>query len=465
MNQHLQLDTLRSEIEKVTLEIISLTARRRKLVSQVVKEKQEFGIPVVNLNVEKKLREAVIERCRLEQIDSAASLRLLNQLIIESVQKQEAILQPSVVPNAYSILMKARAMELAGRKIVHLEVGEPDIGPPESVKTFLKQALDARLTKYSHSAGIIDLRTKLANKLNEHHGTTFSHEEVLVTPGGRFALVLSVLAGVTPGDEVIIVDPSYPAYGDIVRESGGRPVHVPTFLENDWIPQIAPLESCINDSTKMMIINSPSNPTGKVLAHSTLQDIVNLAGEHDIQILSDEVYATFTSSKIPSILDFPECSGIFVDSFSKTFRMSGFRLGYAASDKVTIQRMTQLQNTFLTSIPEFIQHAGLQALNCSVEAEQYSETIAQRRELMCDLLRDLPLSFCQPDGGFFIFAKLGIENFNGIQFAEKLLENRGVAVVPGNAYGSEYSRFIRISICQPENELIKAAECIKEVLQ
>ena len=239
----------------------------------------------------------------------------------------------------------------------------------------------------------------------------------------------------------------------------------PTYLENDWNPDIDLVESRINESTKMMILNSPSSPTGKTLERSTLRSLVDLAIEHDIQILSDEVYSRFTTAIHSSVLEFPECSQVFVDSFSKTYRMTGFRIGYAVSDASSIQRMTQLQNRFLTSIPEFIQYAGLKALDCKKEIEQYIATIEQRRNRMCSLLRDLPLSFCQPDGGFYIFPKLETEKFDGVQFAEKLLQEQGVSVVPGIAYGSDYSRFFRISVCQPESELIEAADSIKEVLK
>ncbi len=464
MNQSLQLDSLRVEIQKVTLEIISLTERRRILVQQVAKEKLANGIPVVNLDVEKRLRLAVIERCQAQQLDSKEALRLLNQLIHDSVQKQEVILNSSTIPNAYSSLMKARAMERSGRNVIHLEVGEPDLGPPELVKTSLKKALDLGYSKYSESAGIIDLRTKIANQLNEKYGSIYSSDQVIVTPGARFAIVLSVLSRIDRGDEVIILDPSYPAYADIVREAGGRPVRVPTYLENNWTPEIDLVKSRINESTKMMILNSPSNPTGKVLERSSLRSLVDLAIKHDIQIVSDEVYSKFTSAKHPSVLEFPECAQVFIDSFSKTYRMSGFRIGFAVSDISSIQRMTQLQNIFLTSIPEFIQYAGLKALDCKEDVEQYAAIIEKRRDRMCSLLKDLPLSFCQPDGGFFIFTKLKTEKFDGVQFADKLLEEQGVSVVPGIAYGSEYARFFRISVCQPENELVEAAESIKEVL-
>lgn len=464
MNQSLQLDSLRVEIQKVTLEIISLTERRRTLVQQVAKEKLANGLPVINLDVEMRLRLAVIERCQAQQLDSKAALRILNQLIHDSVQKQEVILKSSTIPNAYSSLMKARAMELSGRNVIHLEVGEPDWGPPESVKTSLKKALDLGYSKYSESAGIADLRTKITDQLNEEYDSKYSSDQVMVTPGARFAIVLSVLSKIDRGDEVIILDPSYPAYADIVKEAGGRPVRVPTFLENNWVPEIDLVKSRVNESTKMIILNSPSNPTGKVLERPSLRSLVDLAIKHDIQIVSDEVYSKFTSAKHTSVLEFPECSHVFIDSFSKTYRMTGFRIGFAVSDISSIQRMTQLQNIFLTSIPEFIQYAGLKALDCKEDVEQYATIIEKRRDRLCSLLKDLPLSFCQPDGGFFIFTKLETEKFDGVQFADKLLEEQGVSVVPGIAYGSEYARFFRISVCQPENELVEAADSIKEVL-
>ncbi|MHA2024890.1 MAG: aminotransferase class I/II-fold pyridoxal phosphate-dependent enzyme [Candidatus Thorarchaeota archaeon] len=464
MIENPNLIKLRSEIEQLTLEIIHLTGKRSSLAEKVMREKLTAGATLVNRGVERHLRNRVIEQCENEKQDSNFALRLLNQLITESVRIQRTHLKPTEAVNAYHVFVKAKALEKAGGKVIHLEVGEPDFGPPVEVAETLTKAVKDGHAGYTQSAGILELRTKIADHVNRIHKLDISAEQVTVTVGGRFAIYLDLVTSLRPGEEVVIFNPSYPAYSDCVRQVGGRPIHVSTSLDDKWIPNIGHLEDSINKTTRMIILNSPSNPTGKILSKSILSEIVELAIESDIQILSDEVYSEFAFSPHSSILQFPECNQVYVNSFSKTFGMTGFRLGYAISDVDTIQRMTKLQTLSLTCAPEFIQHAGVKAFDCKSEASQYTGIIEKRQKKVSNLLEKLPVSFLRPDGGFYIFPMLNNENETGLQFADKLLSEKGVAVVPGTGYGSEYFRFFRISVCQPVEQLIKAVTKIEEVL-
>ncbi len=464
MTKNPRLGDLRTEIEQVTLEIVSLAGKRTELARKVAKEKLNSGVPLVNREVEQHLRSIVTEQCSRDQSDSAFALRLLNELIMESIRKQESHITPSMPVSAYHIFVKARELERAGKEVLHLEVGEPDFGPPAAVAESLTRAVKNGHTGYTESMGIHELRSKIADHENQKHDLDISANQVIVTVGGRFALYLSLVASIRQGDEAIVIDPSYPAYSDIIRETGGRPIHLSTHLEDNWIPDIGLLEDNINQTTRMIILNSPSNPSGKVLDKSTLDMVVELAVENDIRIVSDEVYSEYASSPHTSMLQYEQCSKVYINSFSKTYGMTGFRLGYAVSDVDTIRRITQLQTLSLTCAPEFIQYSGVRALDCADDANRYTALIEKRITTFCKKLEKIPVSFYQPDGAFHIFPMLNDEKLNGLGFADQLLTEKGVAVVPGIAYGQKYSRFFRISVCQPEERLIEAVDRMEEIL-
>jgi aspartate aminotransferase len=435
------------------------------LAEEVSKEKARLGAPLVDLAVERHLREVVVNQCIRYGFDSNFGLRLLNQLITESIRVQEKSIKPIAAPNAYDMFVKARELERTGREILHLEVGEPDFGPPDYVKKTTSIAIERGRSKYTESAGILQLREKISEVLSQRYKRGISPEEVMVTVSGRFALYMGVASIVRAGDEVVIIDPSYPAYVDIVRAVGGRPIRCPTDMANKWDLDLSLIEDCTNQTTRAIILNSPNNPSGKTLDKSTLQRIADFAETNDIHLISDEVYSGFSFSPHTSVLQFPQCSHVFVHSFSKTYGMTGFRLGYAVSDVDTIRRMTKIQNLQLTCVPEFIQHAGLGALESDKDAKVYAATIKKRQKAMRKMLDKLPLSFHPPDGAFYIFPRLAKGFTDGQEFAERLLSEKGVCVVPGAAYGPQYSQFFRISVCQNEGTLIEAAKRMEGVLR
>ncbi|MFW9925864.1 MAG: aminotransferase class I/II-fold pyridoxal phosphate-dependent enzyme [Candidatus Thorarchaeota archaeon] len=464
MTDDASLSDLRQEMELLTLEIVKLAGRRSELAAKIGAEKIKKGIELVDREVERNLKAKVVEQCRRDASDIDFALQLVNELITESIRKQESHFETQVPQTAYHIFVKARKLESAGKEVFHLEVGEPDFGPPVTVCESMSNAVAGGHAGYTQSAGIQELRTKIAEHMNRFLGADISADQVIATVGGRFALYLSLATSLRPGDEAIIINPSYPAYSDCIRQVGGRPVHVSTQLENEWELDIGSLEDNINQTTRMIILNSPCNPTGKILDKSTIEKIVEISIENEILIVSDEVYSEFSFTPHTSTLQFPECNQIYVNSFSKSFGMTGFRLGYAISNVETVQKMIKLQNLSLTCVPEFIQYAGVKALDLLDEVKEYATIIENRQTVLCDKLEKLPLSFRRPDGGFYIFPKLNLDNLDGLEFAQRLLIEKGVAVVPGTAYGQEYSRFFRISVCQPEDILVEAAKRMEEIL-
>jgi aspartate aminotransferase len=464
LNDATNLDSLRGEVMKVTLEMVSLVSQRNALARQIGKEKARLGTSLVNLDVERGLRKAVLEHCKEIGIEPAIGQRLVTHLISESIRIQEMDSNPGISLDSHAVFVKAKEMEQAGRDVIHLEVGEPDFGPPEIVKKAVANAVSRGYTRYTQSVGIPELRQKIAVQISQQYQRKVSLEEVIVTVGGRYALFLGVAALIQPGEDAIIIDPSYPAYSSCIKEVGGRPIHVSTKMENGWVLDVDTVQELIGSSTKLLILNSPSNPTGKILDQSNFRELVALADENDIYIISDEVYADFSYTPHTSVLQYPDSKQITIKSFSKLFGMTGFRLGYAITDSETIKRMACIQKIQLTSVPEFIQHAGLAALDCIEDVKRHVATIKRRILTATKLLTRLPLSFTPPDGGLYIFLRMKTDAMNGSEIADRLLSKGGVCVMPGFVYGQHYNSFFRISVCQPEGQLVEAIGHIEEVL-
>ncbi|MFW9841990.1 MAG: aminotransferase class I/II-fold pyridoxal phosphate-dependent enzyme [Candidatus Thorarchaeota archaeon] len=457
------LSTLRKEIEQLTLEIVRLAGKRTKLTTDIGLEKQRLGLSLVNREVERNLRLKVLRQCAENGHDPNFALRLVNELIIESISKQELLEEPEEPLSAYHIFVKVKQLENEGKEIIHLEVGEPDFGPPKPVAESLTKAAVSGHAGYTQSSGIRELQEKIAAYVNQSFNSDIATEQIIVTVGGRFALFLGLATNLNPGDEVIIIDPSYPGYSDCVKEMGARPVHISAKLDDGWNIDPDLLNEAINRTTKMIIINSPGNPTGKIVEKTDLKMIADLSIDNGLLIVSDEVYSAFSFRPFTSVLQFPECNHIHVSSFSKTFGMTGFRLGYAISSAETIQRMIQLQNLSLTCVSEFVQHAGLKALDCLEESRDYVDLVMRRQTIITKELDKLPVRYHQPEGGFYVFPKISYD-LTGVEFAERLLTEKDVAVVPGTAYGKDFTQFFRISVCQPENNLIESVRRMEEIL-
>jgi len=271
----------------------------------------------------------------------------------------------------------------------------------------------------------------------------------MICPGARFAVYLAISTLLNPGDEIIVIEPSWPAYKDCALNAGIKVRTIKTTLETKWEPSVEQINNAINENTKMIVLNYPNNPTGKILPHKLLDDIVQTAKEHDLYVLSDEIYYHyFVSGRtgyVPDVEEYGYEKSIIIDSFSKSHAMTGFRIGYVVAEPSIIEKMSKLQALSLTNVSEPIQYVALQALKAGDSGAIFGNTkiIRSRLEALIKIAKDIGLEFIEPDGAMYLFAKTKYKNFDATKFSEKLLEH-GVAIAPGEGFG-DYKEFFRIT--------------------
>jgi aspartate aminotransferase len=411
--------------------------------------KSKLNVDVTDERVEQDIRNSVSKLAKEIGMDAEFSGKLLNIILAESIKLQQHQ-QCDTTPRQthLGIFMKAKQLEAAGKKIIHMEVGEPDYPPPKNVKRALIKSYESSHYHYTETKGILKLRQAIANKVQ--NGTRA--DQVIVTAGARFAVFSAFASLLKIGDEVISIEPAWPAYRECADFTGAKINFLKTTLEQQWIPDMETLASMINTSTKMIIINYPNNPTGRVLDEKTIEKIVSLARDNNMYILSDEVYSDYAFNGFKSILEYDYDKSIMISSFSKGHAMTGFRVGYAIANRYIIDKMTKVQATALTSVAEPMQYSALAALESS-NPSQNKKKMKKRLHLICNRLRKLSFSFFRPEGAMYVYPKFqnGIEG-DDITVVEKLLD-LGVAVAPGSGFGDSYRRFIRISGCQSEDIL------------
>ena len=446
----------RKKIEEITLEMIKLLKTRTDIAKQIGDAKTSLGMTVTDEEREDTLRSQVTKLSKEINLDQSTALKFLNLLLNESVKVQSDNKQTHL-----SMFLKAKALEEEGKKIIHLEVGEPDWNPPEEVKTALAEVYDKGYGKYGHAKGITELRTSLAS----FHELE-SKENIMVCPGARFAVYLAITTLLNSGDEIIVIEPSWPAYKDCALNAGVKVRTIKTTLETKWEPSVEQINNAINENTKMIVLNYPNNPTGKILPDKLLGSIIQIAKEHDLYVLSDEIYSEYTlggtswSETWNSVLSYGYKKSIITESFSKWKAMTGYRIGYAIAEPSIIDKMTKLQALSLTNISEPIQYVALQALKA--DTHSFASMVSSRQETLCDLAKNIGLEFIEPDGAMYLFARTKHKNFDATEFSEKLLEH-GVAIAPGEGFG-DYKEFFRITVID-ETRLMEGMTILDTVLK
>jgi len=430
----------RKKIEEITLEMIKLLKTRTDIAKQIGDAKASLGMTVTDEEREDALRSQVTKLCKEIDLDQSTALKFLNLLLNESVKVQSDSKQTHL-----SVFLKAKALEEEGKKIIHLEVGEPDFKPPKEVKTALEEVYDKGYGKYGPAKGITELRKALA----EHKGCEF--ENVMVCPGARFAVYLAINTLLNPGDEIIVIEPAWPAYKDGALNAGIKVRTIKTTLETKWEPSVEQINNTINENTKMIVLNYPNNPTGKILPRKLLDSIVQTAKEHDLYILSDEIYEYYYTDgdlKAPDIwTEYGYEKTIVTKSFSKSYAMTGYRIGWVIAEPSIIEKMSKLQALSLTNVSEPIQYVALKAMTSTTTGSSYvgdnADLVRSRLEALVKIAKDIGLEFIEPDGAMYLFAKTKYKNFDATKFSEKLLEH-GVAIAPGEGFG-DYKEFFRIT--------------------
>jgi len=372
--------------------------------------------------------------------------------------------------SAFEVLARARALERAGREIIHLEIGEPDFDTPAHIREAAKRALDGGATHYGPAAGLPELREAIAKHVGLTRGVPVSPEEVVVTPGGKPIMFFTILALVNAGDEVIYPSPGFPIYESVVNFVGGVPVPIPLREESGFGFDLDEFERRLSPRTRLIIVNSPQNPTGGVLDRRQLERIAAAAVERGITILTDEIYREFLyEGEFVSMLGFPGVreQAVLLDGFSKTYAMTGWRLGYGVMPVPLAEHVTRLMVNSASCTASFVQLAGIAALEGDqTPVTRMVEAFRRRRDLVVDGLNTLPgVSCIVPRGAFYAFPNVTRLGRPSAEIAERLLNEAGVALLAGTAFGAHGEGYLRLSYANSEANLRAALERMRPVLE
>jgi aspartate/methionine/tyrosine aminotransferase len=373
--------------------------------------------------------------------------------------------------SAFEVAARARALEAEGRSIVHLEIGEPDFDTPANVRAAAKQALDEGATHYAPFPGIPTLREAIAADATARKGFPVTPDRVFVTVGGKGVMLYAILGIVDPGDEVIVPDPGYPIYESLVRFVGGTPVAIPIRMANDFRLDVDELASLITPRTRMLVVNSPANPTGGVLTRTDLERIAELAIRHDLAVLADEIYSRilYDGTEHVSIASLPGMAErtIVLDGFSKTYAMTGWRLGYAIVPPTLVQTYSQLIINTISCAPTFAQLGAVEALTGpQADVDAMVVEFRARRDLVVDGLNAIVgVSCLRPTGAFYAFPDIAGTGLTGAELAERLLHDAGVCVLAGTAFGGVGTDHIRISYANSRENLSLALDRIRGLVE
>jgi len=372
--------------------------------------------------------------------------------------------------SAFEVLARARALERQGREIIHLEIGEPDFDTPAHIKEAAKQALDAGATHYGPSAGLAEVREAIAKHIAETRGVPVTPDEVVVTPGAKPIMFFTILALVAPGDEVIYPNPGFPIYESVINFVGGVPVPVPLREETGFGFDLELFERKVGPKTRLIIINSPENPTGGVLDRAQIERIAEIAVARNIPVLADEIYRQFLyEGEFVSIFPRPGMRDltILLDGFSKSYAMTGWRLGYGVMPKALAEHVTRLMVNSNSCTASFVQLAGIAALqgDQTPVARMVAE-FKRRRDVIVDGLNRLPGVRCaRPRGAFYVFPNVTGTRRSSAEVADLLLNEAGVAVLSGAAFGQYGEGYLRLSYANSEANLRLALDRMRPVFE
>lgn len=362
------------------------------------------------------------------------------------------------------LIAKAKSLKASGVDVIGLAGGEPDFDTPKAIKEKAIEELLKGNTHYAVGKGLPRLRKKIAHKLQRDNGINISSENIIVTPGAKMAIYLAVRACINPGDEVLIPTPSWVSYTEIVRAASGVPIEVSLSPDDNYAIKKSVLGQYISEKTRMIILCSPNNPTGRMINEQEIEEIIEFVRGRDIVILSDEVYekiAYIDRALSPGSYEELEDKTITVNGFSKAYAMTGWRLGYLAGPQKYVDVINKLYTHTITGTSPFIQEAAIVALDCDEEVAAMRKEYTRRKEYFVSELNNIPeIKVLEPEGAFYAWCKFtNIDNPAG-----ELLEKSRVVGVPGNAYGTGFESYVRFSFASSLDELEKAVYRIKNLM-
>ncbi len=372
--------------------------------------------------------------------------------------------------SAFEVLARARALEAQGRKVIHMEIGEPDFDTPTHIVEAAIDALRRGETHYTPAAGILPLREAIADHIEQTRGLPVSPDQVVVTPGAKPIMFFTMLALLEPGDECVYPNPGFPIYESMIHFTGAKAVPAPLRMENEFRFDVDELSRLVNERTKLLIINSPANPTGGVLTRADLTHIAELAERYDFYVLSDEIYSHILyDDGHESIISLPGMAKrtILLDGFSKTYAMTGWRLGYGIFPPELAPHIVRLQVNSNSCAAAFTQWAGIAALIGPQEpVTQMVAEFRRRRDLIVDGLNRLPGVRClMPRGAFYAFPNIEGTGLSSKALADKLLEEAGVATLMGPSFGAYGEGFLRLSYATSLEDIQEGLERMADLLE
>jgi len=368
----------------------------------------------------------------------------------------------------FKLLDKVKKLEVEGKKIIHFEIGDPDFRTPENISNAGIKAIKNGFTHYVSSSGLTEFRQKICETTEVSRGFKPNIDQVLVTPGANIAIFYAISCIVNPGEEVIVPDPGFPTYFSTIKMCNTKAVHVPLLESNKFRMNPKDIENSITEKTRMIIINSPQNPTGSVMTKEEIRMTYEIAEKHDLYLYSDEIYARMVYKdsvfNSPSVYDKCQERTIISNGFSKAFAMTGWRLGAVIGPSNVVEKMKLLLETTSSCVPPFIQKAGIEA----IEGEQTSQKsmydeYEQRRNIVVDGINSIHgLSCITPGGAFYVFINIKKTGMTSESFCDYILEDAGVAILPGTSFGEFGEGFVRICYAVNQDKIKNALERIKK---
>ncbi len=368
---------------------------------------------------------------------------------------------------AFEVLAKAQELERKGKTVLHFEIGEPDMETPNNIASAGIKAIENKKTHYTPSIGILELRKAVQAEVEKSRGFRPNLDQIVITPGLKPGIFFSMLATVNPGDEVIYQDPGYPTYGSVTSFLGAKGVLIPLLEENEFRMNPDDIKKKITDKTKLIIVNSPQNPTGSVIKKSELEEIAVIAEDNDIFIISDEIYSKMTYETdhfTPTARDKAKSRSVLLDGFSKYYAMTGWRLGYMVAPKKIVVRLQDFLVSAISCTADFTQWAGIEALTGDQSfISHMMKRFKEKRDRIVKGLNTIPCFSClYPKGAFYAFPNIKETGMNSQECADHLLFNAGVACLPGTAFGPYGEGYLRFSYATTLEKIDEAIERIKD---
>ena len=428
--------------------------------------KQTKGLPIIDTDAEQSAMSNLAQAAR-ELGLSTEFARRFGELLIEETVRVEERGKPRQSKDQLlkEVVELALRLSSKGERVTRFEIGEPNFpASPQVIRGLTETLRRKKIIGYGPAAGLPELRRALADELNVEHDTEIEPDQILITPGGRFGIFASIAGFVSQLERVAIPQPAWPAYEECVNFIKGRVIPLNATLEERWEINVGKLETELRKGARMLILNTPSNPTGKIISKSKFEEIIELAQRYEALILSDEVYDKYVRAKAPSILESGSENFVYVNSFSKQFSLTGWRIAYLATTKEKAMRIRRVIQTVATCVPEFIQNAALVAIKKGRrEAQRNVNAIMKKVELTCRELGKIDVSFYKPDGTFYVFPRANKPNFDSVKFAKQLLEQHHVSISPGQAFG-DYPEFFRLAVSLPAAQIPGAIKAIGKAI-